>query len=63
MEKYNGNEYKIVGNICMDVLYVKVDESIKCHDRVIILKDIQHIKEVVRYLEMIPYEAMCSIGK
>lgn len=59
----NDKEYKIVGNICMDMLFVKVDETIKCHDRVIILKDVQHIKEVARYLETIPYEVMCSIGK
>lgn len=59
----NDKEYKIVGNICMDMLFVKVDETIKCHDRVIILKNVQHIKEVARYLETIPYEVMCSIGK
>ena len=56
-------EYKIVGNICMDMLFVKVDDSIKVHDKVIILKDIKHIEKVAKYLKTIPYEVICSIGK
>ena len=59
----NNKEYKIVGNICMDMLFVKVDDSIKIHDKVIILKDIKHIEKVAKYLKTIPYEVICSIGK
>lgn len=59
----NNKKYQIVGNICMDMLFVKIDDSIKLHDKVVILKDINHIEEVANYLETIPYEVMCMIGK
>ena len=59
----NDKKYKIVGNVCMDMLFVKVDDTVKIHDKVTILKDIQHIEEVAEYLETIPYEILCSIGK
>lgn len=58
-----GQEYKIVGNVCMDMLFVKVDESVKVYDEVEILKDIEHIENVSKHLETIPYEVLCSIGK
>ncbi len=56
-------EYKIVGNICMDMLFVKIDDTVKLYDTVEILKDIEHIESVAKYLDTIPYEVMCSIGK
>lgn len=59
----NNKEYKIVGNVCMDMLFVEVDDSVKLHDKVEILKDIKHIEDVSKYLDTIPYEVMCSIGK
>lgn len=54
--------YPIVGNICMDMLFVKVDESVNLDDEVIILKDKTHISEVANYLDTIPYEVLCSIS-
>lgn len=59
----NNKEYQIVGNICMDMLFVKVDESIKVGDTVTIIKDIDHIKKIAKHLDTIPYEVLCSIGK
>lgn len=59
----NDKEYKIVGNICMDMLFVKVDESVKVGDKVVIVKDIEHIKMIADYLDTITYEVICSIGK
>ncbi len=59
----NNKPYKIVGNICMDMLFVKVDESIKEGDKVIVIKDINHIKEIANYLDTITYEVICSMGK
>lgn len=56
-------KYEIVGNICMDMLFVKVDDTITTYDKVEILRDVQHINEVANYLETIPYEVICSIGK
>lgn len=59
----NDSRYKIVGNICMDMLFIQIDDSVHLHDKVVMLKDISHIEEVAKYLETIPYEIMCMIGK
>ena len=47
----------------MDMLFVKVDDYVKIGDEVILLKDIKHIEEVAKYLDTIPYEIICSVGK
>ncbi len=47
----------------MDMLFVKIDNNIKLHDEVEVLKDIKHIEQVAKYLETIPYEVLCSISK
>ncbi|MBO5349809.1 MAG: alanine racemase [Clostridia bacterium] len=59
----NNKKYEIVGNICMDMMFVKVDENVKVHDIVEILKDNEHIEYVAKHLETIPYEVICLIGK
>ncbi len=59
----NDKEYKIVGNVCMDMLFVKVDDSVDVGDKVVIVKDIEHIKEIAKHLDTITYEVICSIGK
>lgn len=59
----NNNSYPIVGNICMDMLFVKVDETINLYDKVEIIKDINHVCEIANYLDTIPYEVLCLIGK
>lgn len=59
----NEKTYDIVGNICMDMLFVKVDDSVKVGEKVILIKDIEHIKQIAKHLETIPYEVLCSIGK
>lgn len=59
----NNKEYKIVGNVCMDMLFVKVDDSVKVGDKVEIIKDINHIKQIAKHLDTITYEVICSIGK
>lgn len=59
----NDKKYKIIGNICMDMLMVKIDNTIKIHDKVYIYKDIDHIKYLSNYLDTIPYELICNISK
>ena len=59
----NNKRYPIVGNICMDMLFVKVDDSVKIHDRVQVIKDNNHILEISKYLDTIPYEIICTISK
>lgn len=59
----NEKEYSIVGNVCMDMLFVKIDDNVNLYDEVEILKDIEHIEKVAKHLETISYEVLCSIGK
>lgn len=59
----NDKKYKIVGNICMDMLFVKVDDSVNIGDKVAIIRDINHIKEIAKHLDTITYEVICSISK
>ncbi len=59
----NDLEYKIVGNVCMDMLFVKVDDSVKVGNKVVVIKDINHIKQIANYLDTITYEVICSISK
>lgn len=59
----NDKKYKIIGNICMDMLMIKIDESVNIHDKVYIYKDINHIKYLSNYLNTIPYELICNISK
>ena len=59
----NNKRYEIIGSICMDMLMVKIDKSVKLYDKVEIYKDINHIKELSNYLDTIPYELICNISK
>ena len=59
----NGNKYKIIGNICMDMLFVLVDPNIKVGDKVYLIKDNDHLLEISNYLDTIPYEIICLISK
>lgn len=54
-------EYPIVGNICMDMLMVKIDETINLYDDVTIIKDVEDIKRIAGYNNTIPYEIICLI--
>lgn len=56
-------KYPIVGNICMDMLFVRVDDRVKEHDEVVIIKDVEHINEIAHYLHTVPHEILCSISK
>ncbi len=59
----NNKDYAIVGNVCMDMMFVKVDDTVKVGDKVTIIKDIEHIEKIAKHLDTISYEVMCSIGK
>ncbi len=58
----NDKKYKIVGNICMDMLFVLIDENVKLNDEVLIIKDNNHINEIAKYLDTINYEVMCDVS-
>lgn len=59
----HNKKYPIIGNICMDMLFVKIDDTVKLYDQVEILKDVHHIEKNAKHLKTIPYEILCSISK
>lgn len=59
----NGKRYPIIGNICMDMLMVKIDSDVSVYDEVFIIKDKEHLNEIANYLDTIPYEILCNITK
>ncbi|MCM1371096.1 MAG: alanine racemase [Clostridium sp.] len=59
----NNKPYKVIGNVCMDMLFVKIDESVKVFDKVEIIRDKYQIEEMARQLNTIVYEVLCNIGK
>lgn len=58
----NDKEYQIVGNVCMDMLFVKIDENIKEYQEITLLKDNKHIIDTANHLKTIPYEILCLIS-
>ena len=58
----NDKEYQIIGNVCMDMLFVQTDEQIKEYQEVVLLKDNNHIIDTANHLKTIPYEILCSIS-
>ena len=50
-------------NICMDMMFVKVDETVKVNDEVELIKDNNHIYEIVSHLDTISYELACTITR
>lgn len=54
--------YKIVGNICMDMLFIKIDSKVNLFDQVEIIKDNSHIKQIAKHLDTIVYEVLCNIS-
>ncbi len=59
----NNKKYNIIGNICMDMLMVLIDDQVKLDDLVYIYKDNSHIKYLSNYADTIPYELICNVSK
>ena len=59
----NNKKYDIVGDICMDMLFVKIDNSVNLYDKVEIIKNNEHIEYIANYLDTIPSEVTCLISK
>ena len=59
---YKGNSVFIIGNVCMDMLFVKLDSNVKEYEEVTLLKDNVHIVQTSKNLHTIPYEIICSIS-
>lgn len=54
-----GNEYKIVGNICMNHLFVKIDDESLINEEFIITSKENTLTKHAKYLGTISYEVQC----
>lgn len=57
----NGKRYPIVGRICMDQMFIRIDSSVSTEDDVILFGGVVTIDEVADRLETINYEVVCQI--
>lgn len=57
----NNKRFKIIGRICMDQMFIKIDESISKSDDVILFGNLVSIDEVANRLNTINYEIICQI--
>ena len=58
----NKKRYKIVGKICMDACFVKVDDSVHIQDTAIMFGGIVSIDEVAKRLDTVQHEICTSIS-
>lgn len=58
----NGKKYPIIGDVCMGMIIVKVDNSVKCYDKVTIIGDENSIFSMSRYVGTSVYEVLCNIS-
>ncbi|KFZ26867.1 MAG: Alanine racemase [Candidatus Izimaplasma bacterium HR2] len=57
----NGKRYQIIGTICMDQMFIKIDDNISKKDDVILFGGLISIDEVATRLDTINYEIICQI--
>jgi len=57
----NNKRYPIIGRICMDQMFVKIDKTITTEDEVVMFGGIISIDEVANRLKTINYEIICQI--
>lgn len=58
----HNRRYPIVGIICMDMLFVKIDDSVSKYDEVIFFNETLPLSEVAKRLNTIPYEVLTNIS-
>ncbi|PKK94283.1 MAG: alanine racemase [Tenericutes bacterium HGW-Tenericutes-6] len=58
----HGKRYKLVGIICMDACFIKIDDTIKVGDVVTLFGGLIKTSEVAKRCQTIPYEILTSIS-
>ncbi len=53
--------YRIIGRICMDQMFIKIDDHVSINDKVILFGGLISIDEVAERLDTINYEIICQI--
>ena len=59
----NNKKYQIIGDIGMGMCAVKIDNSVKITDKVVLIGEDISIKEVAKHIGTTIYEVMCNVGK
>lgn len=59
----NNKRYQIIGDVCMGMIFVEIDNSVNINDKVTLIGDLTPIKEVAVHNGTSIYETMCNIGK
>lgn len=59
----NNKRYSMIGDVCMGMISVRVDNTVKMYDKVAIIGDAVPINEVAKHNRTSIYETMCNIGK
>lgn len=57
----NGALYPIIGDICMGMTILKVDDKVKKHDKVIVIGDKISIRKIANHMNTTHYEVMAMI--
>jgi alanine racemase len=57
----NKKRYEIVARVCMDQMFIRIDDTISKEDDVILMGGIISIDEVAKRLDTINYEVICGI--
>lgn len=57
----NGQRFEIVGRICMDQMFIRINEEITKNDQVVLFGGLVSIDEVANRLDTINYEIICQI--
>jgi alanine racemase len=58
----NGKRYLTVGKVCMNHLFVRVDESVNLESEFIITSEQLTIQEMAGYLNTVPHEILCMFN-
>jgi len=57
----NNKFYSIIGKICMNHMFILIDESVKLNDEVVFFSIHHPIEDYAAYIQTTPYEAFCMI--
>lgn len=58
----NGKKYPIIGDVCMGMIIIQVDDTVKCYDKVEIIGENNSIFNFSRYVGTSVYEILCNIS-
>lgn len=59
----NNKRYSIVGDICMGMIFVKIDDNVNIDDKVIIIGEELTVRKVSKQIKTTVYETMCMFDK